>query len=200
MNKDFYEAITKRRSYYSIGKEKTIAEEEVENIVKTAIKHTPSSFNSQSSRVLLLLNEHHDKFWEIVKSTIKKIVPPEAYEKSAEKIDNCFKSGWGTVLYFEDTKTIESFQKEYPLYKENFPIWSNQSSGMLQYVIWTALELEGLGATLQHYNPIIDEEVKKVWKIPGEYKLIAQMPFGKPLANPEPKDFKPIEQRFKICK
>lgn len=36
---------------------------------------------------------------------------------------------------------------------------------MHQLVVWTALETEGLGATLQHYNPIIDDEVKNEWNI-----------------------------------
>lgn len=51
---------------------------------------------------------------------------------------------------------------------------------MLQLFVWTALENEGLDASLQHYNPIIDEEVKKQWNIPESWKLIVQMPFGKP--------------------
>ena len=45
---------------------------------------------------------------------------------------------------------------------------------MLQFAIWTALEEEGLGANLQHYNPIIDAEVKEVFNIPDQYRLIAQ--------------------------
>lgn len=71
---------------------------------------------------------------------------------------------------------------------------------MLQYVIWTALELEGLGASLQHYNPLIDEEVKKEWQIPSNWKLIAQMPFGKPTAEAGAKEFQPLEDRVKVFK
>jgi predicted oxidoreductase (fatty acid repression mutant protein) len=71
---------------------------------------------------------------------------------------------------------------------------------MLQLVIWTALENEGLGASLQHYNPIIDEEVKKEWSIPENWKLIAQMPFGKPTAPAGEKQFNPVEDRVKIFK
>ena len=74
---------------------------------------------------------------------------------------NAFKSGYGTVLYFEDSEVVEGLQANFALYKDNFPTWSQQSSGMLQFAIWTALEIEGFGATLQHYNPLIDEEVRK---------------------------------------
>src|SRR5574344_1801510 len=146
MKNDFYNVVKARRSYYSIGKEKIVSEDKIEQIVSEAIKHSPSAFNSQSARVVLLLNKQHDKLWEIVKTELKKIVPTENFEESKQKIDNCFKNGYGTILYFEDENQIESLQEKFPLYKDNFPIWSNQSSGMLQYVIWCALELEGLGA------------------------------------------------------
>ena len=60
-------------------------------------------------------------------------------------------------------------------------------------VVWAALEAEGLGASLQHYNPLIDDEVKKEWNIPGNWKLIAQMPFGNPTSPPGEKEFQPLE-------
>lgn len=109
-----------------------------------------------------------------------------------------FKSGYGTVLFFEDEAEVKSLQKQFPLYAGNFPILSNQASWMHQLVIWAALESEGLGASLQHYNPLIDEEVKKEWNIPSNWKLIAQMPFGNPTLQPGEKKFQPIENRVKF--
>ena len=38
-------------------------------------------------------------------------------------------------------------------------IWSEQGHGMAEYATWLALTEAGLGATLQHYNPLIDAEV-----------------------------------------
>ena len=111
---------------------------------------------------------------------------------------NAFKSGYGTVLYFEDSEVVEELQEKFALYKENFPIWSQQSSGMLQFAIWTALEIEGFGATLQHYNPLIDEEVRKEWGVPENWKLIAQMPFGKPVVPAGEKEYQPLENRVKF--
>ncbi len=108
-----------------------------------------------------MLGEQHDKLWDITKETLRKIVPENNFASTEEKM-NAFKSGYGTVLYFEDSEVVEQLQEKFALYKENFPIWSQQSSGMLQFAIWTALEIEGFGATLQHYNPLIDEEVKRM--------------------------------------
>lgn len=111
---------------------------------------------------------------------------------------NSFRSGYGTLLFYEDQSVIENMQNQFALYKENFPIWSQQSSGMLQFVVWTALEDAGLGASLQHYNPLIDAEVAQTWGLPATWKMIAQMPFGKPTAQPGEKSFQPLEERVKV--
>ncbi|MBJ8028460.1 nitroreductase family protein [Bacillus cereus group sp. N21] len=199
MAKDFYSAIEDRRSIYAISKEQVVSDEKIQEVVNHAVKYTPSSFNSQSARVVVLLEEQHDKLWDITKETLRKIVPENNFAPTEEKM-NAFKSGYGTVLYFEDRKVIEDLQEKFALYKDNFPTWSQQSSGMLQFVIWTALEIEGFGATLQHYNPLIDEEVRKEWDIPETWKLIAQMPFGKPVAPVGEKEFQPLETRVKFHK
>lgn len=47
----FFEAVKARRSIYTIGSESTIPDEKIEEIIATAVKHAPSSFNIQSSRV-----------------------------------------------------------------------------------------------------------------------------------------------------
>ncbi len=93
---------------------------------------------------------------------------------------------------------MANLQKDFPSYKDNFPLWSLQSAGMLQFIIWTALADAGYGASLQHYNPLIDEAVKAEWKLPGEWLLLAEMPFGKPTVEPEEKTFLPLDERVKI--
>lgn len=199
MKKDFYDAVKNRRTFYGISKESVISDDRINEIVEHAIKYTPSSFNSQSTRVILLLKEHHDRLWDITKEELKKIVPAEKFASTEEKI-NSFRDGYGTILFFEDNTVVEALQKQFPLYKDNFPIWSQQTNGMHQYVIWTALEIEGLGVSLQHYNEVIENKVKEEWGIPSEWKMIAQMPFGKPIANPDEKEFKSLEDRIKVFK
>lgn len=199
MSKDFYKAIENRRSFYGISKESTITDERLKEIVDHVVKYTPSSFNSQSARVAVLLSEQHDKLWDITKEALRKIVPADQFGSTEEKIQS-FRSGYGTVLFFEDTSIIESLQEQFALYKDNFPVWSEQSSGMHQYALWTALEMEGLGASLQHYNELIASDVKKEWNLPESWKLIAQMPFGKPTAEPGEKEYQPLEERVKVFK
>ncbi|MBS6502736.1 MAG: nitroreductase family protein [Clostridium sp.] len=199
MSKNFYDAIKERRSIYSISKESPVSDERIKEVIEDAVKHVPSSFNSQSSRVVVLFGEKHDKLWDIAMEALRKIVPEENFSSTEQKI-NSFKAGHGTVLYFEDFSVVESLQKQFELYKDNFPVWAEQTSGMLQFAIWTALSIEGLEATLQHYTELIEDEVKREFEIPNNWKMIGQMPFGKGTAPAGEKEFSPIENRVKILK
>ncbi|GFO61037.1 nitroreductase [Geomonas silvestris] len=198
MSSSFLNAVKNRRSYYALSSEPVASDERIEEIVAEALRHVPSSFNSQGARVLVLLGEHHLRLWDLTKAELKKIVPPENFAGTEAKIDGSFRSGYGSILYFEDTAVVEGLQRSFPLYRDNFPVWSSQSSGMLQFAIWTALELEGFGATLQHYNPVIDEAVRQNWGVPETWKLLAQMPFGKPAGQPGEKEIQPLAGRLKL--
>lgn len=197
MGNDFMSAVKNRRSHYAISKDSPVSDEKIHELINEAVKYTPSAFNSQSARVVVLLGQKHDQLWDLTKETLRKIVPADKFAPTEEKMTS-FKSGYGSVLFFEDQSVVESMQNQFALYKDNFPIWSNQSSGMLQFVVWTALEDAGFGASLQHYNPLIDDEVASTWNLPSTWKLIAQMPFGKPTAEPGEKTFQPLEERVKF--
>lgn len=200
MERSFSEALTNRRTYYSITNQSLISDEEITNIVNFAVTHVPSAFNSQSTRAVVLLGESHRKLWKIVKEALKKIVPKEAFAKTEEKIDNCFACGYGTVLFFEDQLVVKGLQEAFPLYQDNFPGWSLQTSAMHQLAIWVMLEDAGFGASLQHYNPLIDDVVRREWNLPEHWHLIAEMPFGVPVGGPGEKEFQPLEDRVKVFK
>lgn len=181
-----------RRSYYNINKKLPVSEAEVESLVKQSTELVPDAFDMKSSRVVLALEDKHDELWDGIYDAFEGKVP-------REKIDS-FKAGAGTVLYFYDEDTVKVLQEKFPLYAENFPTWANHSSGMLQLTIWTALREKEIGASLQHYNPVIDEKVKELFDVPANYKLIAQMPFGGIGAEPDPKEKEDIGKRVKVFK
>jgi len=199
MSKDFYSAVQDRRSIYGISKEAVIPDERIIEIVRYAVKHAPSAMNSQSGRAVVLLGGHHDKLWDITKEILRKRVPEERFAQTEAKM-NSFRNGYGSILFFEDQSVVEGLQVKLPSYKDNFPLWSLQSSGMLQYIIWASLELEGFGVSLQHYNPLIDEEVRQEWSIPESWRLMSEMVLGKPTAPAGEKEFKPLEERVKVFK
>lgn len=88
-------------------------------------------------------------------------------------------------------------QEKFAIYAERFPTWATQSDGMHQYVVWSALEAEGLGANLQHYNPLIDQKVAAEWNVDADWELSAQLVFGKKEGEAGEKAFAPVEERFK---
>lgn len=198
-HKDFYEAIEGRRSMYEISNTPVLSHEELERIVKRVVKTMPSPMNSQSARVILLLGEQHDRFWKITMDALRAKLTPERFPATEKKI-NGFAAGEGTLLYFDDMEVIHYLQEKYPTYKDTFVIWGQQANGMLQFALWTALELEGYGASLQHYTELVEDQVSEEWEINPSWKLIAQMPFGKPTGVPGEKEFEPIEKRVKIYK
>ncbi len=200
MERSFGEALKHRRTYYSITNQSPISDAEIEKIINLAVTHVPSAFNSQTTRVVLLLGENHKKLWNIVKETLRKIVPPEAFKNTEAKIDGSFACGYGTVLFFEDQSIVKGLQEQFAAFADNFPGWSLQTSAMHQIALWTMFEDAGLGASMQHYNPLIDEEVRRTWGLPESWTLVSQMPFGLPTNEPGDKTFKPLSERVKIFK
>ena len=175
--KCFKEAVVSRRSIYALNKEIPVLESEIIAAVERMTKEVPSAFNMQSARVIVTMGEHHENVWEITKAALKKIVPADKFSGTEAKL-NGFAAGYGTILYFEETDTVKAMQEKFPLYAENFPVWASQANGMLQFAIWTMLENLGLGANIQHYNPLIDEGIKKAFDVPASWNLVAQMVFG----------------------
>ena len=141
MKRTFAEAMAHRRSYYSIGSDSSVLDEEIVHIIREAVKNVPSAFNSQSTRIVLLLGDEHKKLWNIMKETLKARISAEAFAKTEAKIDGCF---------------------------------------------------------ARHYNPLIDDEVRRTWNLPGDWMLIAQMPFGTPTGEPGEKEFEDLSKRIKI--
>nr|WP_130806690.1 nitroreductase family protein [Senegalia massiliensis] len=194
---NFYDAMKERRSIYNISDSSPVSDEKIKEIIEESVKYTPTAFNSQSGRVILLLNDKHKRLWDITEDALRKVVPEGQFEPTEQKIES-FRKGYGTILFFEDQDTVESLKEQFPLYKESFPIYSLESSGMLQYNIWTGLAINGLGASLQHYTELIEEDVKSEWNIDKSWKLLAQMPFGKKEEEAGGKEFLPLEKRIKI--
>ena len=228
--------IQNRRSYYALTKELPIPPARVEEIAEAMLTWVPSSYNSQTNRVLALFGANHDKLWgEIVYPALKAIVPAEKWEATSARLAG-FKAAGATVggqclalslwifvpssslsslyekipsadpaflfsqiLFFTDKKATRALQDQFAGsgYEDRFPPWALQSSAMVQFATWVAIEAEGLGANLQHYNPLIDEKVRAEWGLPADWELIAQLVVGGRAGEPREKTFKPIQDMYK---
>lgn len=196
---DFFSLLKSRRSIYNLTNKTDYSEKEIISAIKYCLKHTPSAFNSQSARVIILFNQPYLKLWEVTAQRLKKFTPPQTFEKTLEKISS-FSQGVGTILFFEEQHTIHALETKFSTYADRFQSWSEQSNGMLQFACWLMLTNMGLGANLQHYNPVIDEDVQKMFNHPGSWKLIAQMNFGGIKKKPSKKSFLNTNCRLKIFK
>ncbi|MEW9622816.1 nitroreductase family protein [Rhodanobacter geophilus] len=195
MSNAVIEHLKKRRTQYALGRNANMDKDALNHLIKDAIKQAPSSFNSQSSRAVILFGEQSVKFWALAKEALARIVPAEAFAQTAAKLDS-FAAGVGTVLFYEDQDVVKDLQEKFALYADNFPVWSEHSTGMAQFAVWLALTEAGLGASLQHYNPLVDDAARATWNIPASWKLRAQMPFGSHEGGFGEKAFMDDSQRF----
>ncbi|MFW1800140.1 nitroreductase family protein [Acinetobacter nematophilus] len=200
MSNVFLDLIHKRRTIYAIGRHVHQSPEYLSDLIQQAIKQSPSSFNSQSSRAVILFNAEHEKFWNFVKAQLKAYAKDEASALKTESKMDSFIAGFGTVLFFEDQDVVKGLQAQFPSYADNFPVWAEHSTAIAQFATWTALNSDGLGASLQHYNPIVDEQVHAEWDIPENWKLRAQLVFGSIEADASEKTYMDDAVRFKVFK
>ncbi|WP_138159447.1 nitroreductase family protein [Peptoniphilus catoniae] len=199
MNSKALEVIKARRSFYDLDKNVDIAKEDIGDYIKEVVHNCPSSYNGQSQRAVVLFGDDHDYLWgKIVMETLRKKVNDEEDFKKTEKKINGFKNAFGTVLIFEDQASNRELKEKYPNYADNVDPWSEQNSGIVTLALWISLRDIGLGANLQHYNPIIDKEVKEKWNINDSWTLKSQMVFGNILSHPAEKKKKPIDERVII--
>lgn len=193
-----FDSLRKRHSAYDLSKVSSLSDEAVVELVKEAVLLTPSAMNSQSQRVVVLLGENSDKFWDLTREALREVAPEEGFEKTVVKLEN-FK-GQGTILFYADTNTTRELEENYPLYKDNFVSWAQQENAMLQLVVWSALAEQGIGASLQHYNPVVDEVVMNEFGVDPNWKLIAQMPFGGASFEFTPKEKLELTKTVKVVK
>ena len=101
-------------------------------------------------------------------------------------------------MYYTDMDVVHRFENDFALYADNFADWAEQAQGNAQFAVWTSLAENGIGANLQHYNPVIDEAVAKEWNIPSNWKLRSQLVFGSPETPAGEKEYMNDADRFRV--
>ncbi|QIW94758.1 hypothetical protein AMS68_000276 [Peltaster fructicola] len=158
-NLSFTDAIKNRRTIYQLQKKSPISDARLQEVLSQI--------------------DEHEKFWDVVTGILKAIVPPESWEGTAGRMAG-FRNAFGTILFYEDPKTVKELQEKVAAYADKVPGWSTETNAMHQYHAWVALENEGFGANLQHYNPLPNQKAAEIWNIPLEWQLQAQLVFGAP--------------------
>mgnify|MGYP003613040502 FL=1 len=191
------QAFDERRSIYALGNELPVEPQAIVNMAERVLLHTPSAFNSQSSRLVVLFGAEHQKLWDMAEEKLRAAVGDGDFSGTKQKLDG-FRASAGTVLFYEDKNVTESLQEQFALYADRFPVWAQQTSAMHQYAMWTELRTLTVGANLQHYNPLVDEDAAKAYAIPDSWELVAQMPFGNIVEPAGEKTYQPVSERMKV--
>nr|WP_201625457.1 nitroreductase family protein [Psychrobacter immobilis] len=191
------QAFDERRSVYALGNELPVEPQAIVNMAERVLLHTPSAFNSQSSRLVVLFGAEHQRLWDIAEEKLRAAVGDGDFSGSKQKLDG-FRAAAGTVLFYEDKNVTQSLQEQFALYADRFPVWAQQTSAMHQYAMWTELRTLNVGANLQHYNPLVDEDAAKAFFIPDSWELVAQMPFGNIVEPAGEKTYQPVSERMKV--
>lgn len=189
-----------RRSIYILNNQLPVSSEIVINRIKEAISLSPTAFMMQDIHAVVLTGDNHKKLWDkIAHDTLQKIVPPEPFKRTEIKL-NTFSQAAGTILLLRDLDAVEQMKRDYATYADEMDAWSWQDLGIAMVNIWNSLAEINVGANIQHYNPLIDDEVKAIWGIPDNYQLVGQMVYGGIVSRPGDKERKGGDELVKVVK
>lgn len=139
-SKTFFDATELRRSYYQITNESTISDARIKELVTHTVKHVPSAFHSQTTRMVVVLKEKHEELWDAIMEVYKVQLPADKFEHAKGRMVG-FRKAYGTVswaerrswswvaadmlwtqiLFYEDTSNVREFQEKYKTYEDKFP-------------------------------------------------------------------------------
>ncbi|EJS44541.1 hbn1p [Saccharomyces arboricola H-6] len=178
----YLKTLTARRTIYALKPELPgeVTIKDIQSVVQTIIKETPTAFNSQPNRAIILTGETHKQVWDQV---TKGIESPDGQKRPASVRDEAF----GSVIFFTDDKVTEKLKADFPAYSAAFPSFADHTSGAAQINSWVALEAVGLGGHLQHYNGYVKAALPS--QIPQSWTVQAQLVFGTPAAAPGEKTY-----------
>ncbi|KAF2735246.1 Nitroreductase [Polyplosphaeria fusca] len=178
----FLPATAARRSMYALSKTCPISNDAILAIITHAVTYAPSPFNVRSTRCILALGPAHTSLWSAA-HTATALASPSAMPFLGPRIA-AFGAAYGTVLFFDADDAVEALDARGRALCRQFPEWEEHASGMCQFVVWTALEAEGLGANLQHYQAGVGEFAREEWGVPEGWRLKAQLVFGGVVEGP----------------
>ncbi|KAL7969011.1 Nitroreductase [Trichoderma sp. SZMC 28014] len=178
----FLAAAKYRRTVYGLKGTSAVSDKRVEQIVGEVLSFSPSSYNTQPVRVTIVTGEKHKQLWDIIIKTSEPILKGagEAVWTTMSGIFESHKASYGSVVFWESGESIKAAGEQHKSGAHMFGQFAEHTTGMAQILVWTALELEGLGANLQHMQaiPPVEAEIKKFLQVPADYSLKAHLNYG----------------------
>ncbi|KAM0326137.1 hypothetical protein ACHAQA_006730 [Verticillium albo-atrum] len=194
-----------RRSVYGLKDTSHVSDERIQEIIANVLSFSPSSYNTQPGRITVVLGEKHKQLWDVVIETAEPVLKGfglGVWEAMGPRFQ-AFKTAYGSVLFWDSGNSIKSAQQTHQSAAHMFDQFADHASGMAQLLVWTALELEGFGANLQHLAaiPPVEAALKKFLQVPDDYSLKANLNFGEEAQpHPEVPEKLPLSETLVVVK
>ncbi|KIM98476.1 hypothetical protein OIDMADRAFT_167278 [Oidiodendron maius Zn] len=192
-----------RRTIYGLKDTSPVPDSRIEEIIKEVLSFAPSSYNTQPGRITLVLGQKHKDLWDDIITVAEPILKGFGVWDKMGPTFQAFRNAYGSVLFWVRGESVKESQETHKAAAHMFEQFSEHASGMAQIYVWTALELEGFGANLQHLAsiPPVEAAIKKFAGVPDDYSLKANMNFGEPAQpHPEVPAKLPTSETLKIIK
>jgi uncharacterized protein len=103
-------AFDHRRSCYKLGSGCSIPQDELKQLLADCLNVVPSAFNTQTTRLVLLVGNHHQRLWEIVGSALEAKIGAERYAAGTDARIKSFAAAHGTIIFCDDPKAVEGLK------------------------------------------------------------------------------------------
>lgn len=185
----YLDYVKQRRSIRKL-QQGELSDETIRHIVEAG-RWSPSSFNSQPVR-MVVLKERHRAFWDFVEAQLRTKLDGPKLERALARIPG-YRNGIFTILFFEDTSVAAN-----PPPSANPAIWKSfaiQAMGIAQVNVWNAVYAAGLASSNQHTNyQIGDEALRAFLGLPETWVSYSIFPIGYADESPAPAERKPHEE------
>ena len=112
-----------RPSYYALKDTSPIPDSHIQELVHDTIKHTPSPFNSQTTRVAVVLKDEHKKLWGNIMGVYEAMLPADHFAHAKGRM--------------EDMDVVKEMQGKFASYADKF---SQCESSLRRFISLSALQ------------------------------------------------------------
>jgi predicted oxidoreductase (fatty acid repression mutant protein) len=96
---DYLTAVKYRRTVYGLNDKSPVPDERILEIVREVALTSPSSYNTQPGRIIVLLGAPHKKLWDIVAEIGVPLVKAHAGEEMANAMSGRFQMFKGKRIF-----------------------------------------------------------------------------------------------------
>ncbi len=142
-----------------------------------AVRLAPAAFNQPPWRIVVV-RQRLPQFWDVVAGAVRERLDGDRQTRYLDRIDG-FRPGVATVLVYEAQASRTALQDAWGISPEQAASFAEQGLGMVQLALWLAITGEGLSASLQHWEWLVEQPAAAFLGVPaGDFRLMAMLPIG----------------------